>query len=73
MSTYFRKGHKVCWHWGAGIAHGRVVERFDRRVQRTIEGTRIVRRGTPENPAYLVETEDGKTALKRGSELQADG
>lgn len=53
-----------------GTGEGRVVERFDRRVQRTIEGATVARRGTPENPAYLVETEDGRTALKRGSELQ---
>ena len=72
MSNYFRKGHKVRWHWGAGTAHGHVVERFDRRIQRTIEGVKVVRRGTSENPAYLVQTEDGKTALKRGSELQVD-
>lgn len=72
MSNHFRKGDKVRWHWGAGTAFGRITERFDRRIQRTIGGARIVRRGTPENPAYLVETEDGKVALKRGSELQAD-
>jgi len=70
MSNHYRKGQKVRWSWGTGIGHGHVVERFDRRVQRTIEGTPIVRRGTPENPAYLVATEDDRTALKRGSELQ---
>ncbi|MDB5686187.1 MAG: hypothetical protein JWR77_776 [Rhizorhabdus sp.] len=71
MSNHYRKGHKVRWQWGAGSVHGHIVERFDRRVQRTIGGVTVVRRGTPENPAYLVETEDGKTALKRGSELHA--
>ena len=69
----FRKGQKISWHWGAHSAHGHVVERFERRVQRTIEGARIVRRGTVDNPAYLVETDDGKRALKRGSELTSAG
>lgn len=69
MANVFRKGEPVRWNWGAHAAHGQVVERFDRRVQRTIEGARIVRRGTAENPAYLVRTGDGKTALKRGTEL----
>ncbi|MES2495565.1 MAG: DUF2945 domain-containing protein [Pseudomonadota bacterium] len=72
MAHAFRKGQKIRWNWGANTAHGHIVERFERRVQRTIEGTRIVRRGNAENPAYLVETEEGKAALKRGSELSAD-
>jgi hypothetical protein len=71
MANAFRKGQKIHWNWGAHIAHGHVVERFERRVQRTIEGSRIVRRGTGDNPAYLVETDEGKRALKRGSELSA--
>jgi len=71
VSEAFRKGQKVSWKWGAHSAHGHIVERFERRVQRTIEGARIVRRGTSENPAYLVETDEGKRALKRGSELAA--
>jgi len=69
MSNAFRKGQKVSWHWASGTAHGIVAERFERRVQRTIEGARIVRVGTKENPAYLVEQDDGGRALKRGSEL----
>jgi len=70
MSDHFAIGAKVSWTWGANEAHGKIVERFERRVQRTIEGTRVVRRGTAENPAYLVRTDEGKTALKRGSELR---
>jgi hypothetical protein len=71
MANSFRKGQKISWKWGPHEAQGVVVERFERRVQRTIEGARIVRRGTPDNPAYLVRTDDGKVALKRGTELTA--
>ena len=71
MANTFHAGQKVSWHWGSGTAHGKVAERFDRRVQRTIKGSRIVKVGTKENPAYLVEQEDGGKALKRGSELSA--
>ena len=69
MANSYRKGQAVTWHWGNGTAHGKVEERFDRRVQRTIKGAKIVKVGTKENPAYLVVQEDGGTALKRGSEL----
>jgi hypothetical protein len=69
MSNNFRRGQKVTWHWGAGTAEGKIAERFDRRVQRTIKGAKVVKNGTAENPAYLVEQEDGARVLKRGSEL----
>ena len=71
MTKSFRKGQKVSWTWGEGTAHGMVAERFERRVSRTIKDKRIVRAGTPENPAYLVEQADGGRVLKRGSELAA--
>lgn len=70
MANAYRKGQAVSWSWGKGTAHGKVEERFERRVQRTIEGSKIVKNGTKDNPAYLVEQEDGGRALKRGSELK---
>lgn len=72
MSNSYRKGQAVSWAWGEHRAHGKVAERFERRVQRTIKGEKIVRVGSGENPAYLVEQEDGARALKRGSELSAE-
>ena len=72
MANDFRKGQTVYWRWGANQAEGKVAERFDRRVQRTIKGTKVVKVGTADNPAYLVEQEDGGKVLKRGSELDAN-
>lgn len=69
MANDFRKGQTVHWTWGAGKAEGKIAERFDRRIQRTIKGTKVVKVGTPDNPAYLIEQEDGGKVLKRGSEL----
>jgi hypothetical protein len=70
MANGFRRGSKVRFEWSNGTAHGVVAERFDRRVQRTIKGAKVVRNGTTDNPAYLVKTMDGDEALKRGSELR---
>lgn len=67
----FRSGAAVSWNWGSGEARGRIAERFERRIQRTIKGKKIVRNGSANNPAYLVEQDDGDTALKLGSELDA--
>lgn len=71
MSNAFRKGQAVKWEWGQGTAKGKVADKFTRRVQRTIKGSKVVKNGTEDNPAYLVEQEDGDQVLKRGSELSA--
>ncbi|WP_404480066.1 DUF2945 domain-containing protein [Novosphingobium sp. BL-52-GroH] len=70
MTARLRKGARVRWNWGQGSADGRIAERFERRVTRTIAGKRIARNGTPDNPAYLIEQDDGSRVLKRGSELE---
>ena len=69
MSTKFQKGEKVKWNWGNGEGTGKIEERFERRVQRTLKGTKIVKNGTEDNPAYLIKQEDGDEVLKEGSEL----
>jgi hypothetical protein len=66
----FRKGQSVRWQWSGSSASGKIAERFERRVQRTIKGAKIVRKGTRDDPAYLVEQENGDRALKLGSELE---
>lgn len=71
MANAYRKGQKVSWSWGDAKAHGKITERFERRVSRTIKGTRVTRVGTGDNPAYLIEQDDGGNVLKRGSELSA--
>jgi hypothetical protein len=64
-------GSRVRWVWGAHEAEGRVVERFERRVQRTLKGARIVRNGSAGNPALLIEQPDGDRVLKLRSEVRA--
>lgn len=71
MGKHFAKGTSVRWNWGGHSVEGTVAERFDRRVQRTIRGEKIVRNGTKDNPAYLVEQADGGRVLKLESELAA--
>jgi hypothetical protein len=71
MSNGYRKGASVRWNWGSGTAIGKVEERFERRVQRTLKGSKVVKNGTTGDPAYLIEQEDGAKVLKRGSELSS--
>jgi hypothetical protein len=72
MAGDFKAGDKVRWNWGSGTGEGRVVERFERRVQRTLKGAKVVKNGSAERPAYLIEQEDGAKVLKLASELNAN-
>ena len=72
MSKSFRKGDRVRWSWGEGEATGEVAEVHTDRVERTLKGSKIVRNGTEEAPAYLIVQEDGDKVLKLHTELDAD-
>lgn len=61
---------RVEWDWGRGTGEGRVAELHDSRTQRTIKGATITRNGTPDNPAVIVQLDDGGTVLKLASELR---
>lgn len=71
MARAYAVGSTVAWSWGQGTAKGKVAEVFEKRVQRTIKGAKIIRRASEKNPAYLVEQADGAKALKSHSELHA--
>lgn len=64
-----RTGSKVSWSWGNGTASGKVSEVHHDSVTRTTKGQEITRNGTDDNPAYVIEQEDGTTVLKLRSEL----
>ncbi len=69
MSSTFSKGDRVKWQWGDAEAEGRVRQTFTRRVSRTIKGTKVIRKATEDEPAYLIVQEDGGRVLKSASEI----
>lgn len=70
MGETIRKGTEVEWTWGSSKATGKVVELHRDRVERTIEGEKIVRNGSDDDPAVEIEQEDGTKVLKLRSELR---
>ncbi|MFN3596472.1 MAG: DUF2945 domain-containing protein [Rubricoccaceae bacterium] len=66
----YSKGDEVRWNWGSGSATGRVAEVFTERVTRTIKGHDVTRDADDDNPAYLIEQDDGDRVLKSESELE---
>ena len=65
-----RKGTRVRWKWGDGHAEGKVVERLESSVTRTIDGSEVTRHGSEEDPALVIEQPDGQNVLKLRSELE---
>jgi len=70
MNNY-PNGRYVTWKWGRGKAQGKVVESYDFVVSREIDGSTITRNGSPDNPAYLIQQDDGGEVLKLHSEISA--
>ncbi len=69
MTKPFQTNTKVKWEWGKGTAVGYIRDKFTSETTKTIKSTEVTRRASKQNPAYLVEQEDGAEALKSHSEL----
>ena len=70
MSYDVHIGDEVKWNWGDGTASGTVKERFTSKVTRTIKGNEVTRDASEDEPAYLIEQDDGDRVLKSASELE---
>ena len=69
MAKGYSTGTKVEWEWGSGSATGTITEVFTEEVTRTIKGSEITRNASEDEPAYMIEQEDGDRVLKSHSEL----
>ncbi|MEO5654162.1 MAG: DUF2945 domain-containing protein [Marmoricola sp.] len=64
-----REGTEVAWKWGSSTATGKVTEIHRSKVTRTSKSSDIPRNGSDDDPAYVIEQEDGTTVLKLRSEV----
>ena len=69
MADDIHIGDRVEWNWGDGTGSGTVTERFTDKVTRTIKGNEVTRDASEDEPAYLIEQDDGDRVLKSASEL----
>ena len=65
-----KKGETVHWNWGKSEAEGKVKEKFSEPVEKKIKGSEIKRNASKENPAYLIEQDNGNEVLKSEKELK---
>lgn len=65
-----RTGTTVKWKWGPSWAEGRVTEVHRDEVSRKTKGNTVTRHGSDDNPAYVIEQDDGTEVLKLRSEVE---
>ena len=65
-----REGSQVSWSWGSSTATGKVTEIHREKVTRSSKGSDITRNGSDDDPAYVIEQDDGTTVLKLRSEVE---
>lgn len=68
MAKALKAGDKVNWKSHGGEAHGKVVRKVTRPM--TIKGHKVA--ASPDNPEFLVETEDGKRAAHKPEALSRE-
>jgi hypothetical protein len=66
----FSVGDHVRWKWGDGYGDGKITERFDSDVTRTLKGADVTRSASADEPAFLIEQDDGDEVLKSCTELE---
>lgn len=66
------KGKTVSWKYGEGIATGTIVRTYNRPISLKLQGSEIKRNGSDDNPALLIEQENGSRVLKLQSEVRFD-
>jgi len=68
MDKALKPGDKVSWKSHGGEAHGQVVRKLTRRTH--IKGHVVA--ASPDNPEYLVETEEGARAAHKATALKRE-
>lgn len=64
-----KKGDEVKWKYGKGKAEGTVAEVHEETVERKVQGTKVKRKGSADEPALVIKLKDDKKVVKSASEV----
>lgn len=70
MTKNYNVGDDVEWDWGSGTAKGKITDRFTDKVTKTIKGNEVTRNASEDEPAFMIEQEDGDEVLKSVTEIR---
>jgi Hypervirulence associated proteins TUDOR domain len=63
-------GSRVVWNGEGPKTEGVIRKVFTHRLERTMKGSIVTHDACRQNPAYLIEQDDGDTLLKNHSDLK---
>ena len=66
----FSVGEKVAWDWGNGTGTGTIEKKYTQKITRKIKGSEVTRDASEDDPAFLIEQEDGDQVLKSETDLR---
>ncbi|WP_414827888.1 DUF2945 domain-containing protein [Alteromonas sp. H39] len=66
---HFAINTEVEWKWGNGTATGKIRKKYTSQVSKTLQGADVSRDASDDDPAYLIEQDDGSEVLKSHSEI----
>lgn len=64
-----KKGDKVHWNWGKSQAEGTIKEKSEKPITKKLKGTEVKRNASKEEPAYIIEQQNGTEVIKSESEV----
>jgi hypothetical protein len=64
-----KKGDYVVWKWASGLGRGLVQDVRTEMTAIESKGKTIIRSGSPDNPAIIIEDHNGVSVLKRANEV----
>ena len=65
-----KKGDKVHWNWGKSQAEGPIKQKSEKTITKKIKGKEVKRNASKEEPAYVIEQQNGTEVVKSESELK---
>lgn len=70
MKESYPTNTEVEWDWGQGTASAKVRRVYREKVTKTLSGSEVSRDGSDDDPAYLLEQDNGTEVLKLHSEIR---
>ena len=68
-----KKGDKVHWNWGKSQAEGTIKQKSEKTITKKIKDKEVKRNASKEEPAYVIEQQNGTEVVKSESELKEGG
>lgn len=65
-----KKGDKVHWNWGKSKAEGIIKQKSEKTITKKIKGKEVKRNASKQEPAYVIEQQNGTEVVKSESELK---